>query len=230
MKKILKLINAKGSMFILPFLLNVILVSTVRGQVSHGSELGASIGVSNYSGDLIEKYRPIFFSPAGQIFYKYNFKGDISVLRLNLLYAGLRASESKIDQPLQNLRNNSFDIQVFDASTMYEYNFYNFRDLKGTYFMSPYMFMGLGATIVFGGDSPAYFNLPMGFGLKVMVSRHINVGAEFGARLTFSDLIDGVSEDVSNSSSSKNDWYYFYGLTASYTWYKQRCPQKKKRY
>ena len=215
----------KGSKQLLPFVFVLFSSLNVHAQaVKHGSELGFALGASNYSGDLVERYRFKFYGPSAQLFYKYNVPGDVSVFRVNLLYAELKGDESAIDQNLQQFRQNSFEASVFEPSLLYEYNFYNFRDLNGQYFMAPYLFGGIGAAIVLGEDGAGYFCLPFGTGIKVMVSRHINVGLEFGARLTFNDKLDGIEDAVQYSSSSNNDWYYFTGLTLSYTWYRQICP------
>ena len=215
----------KGSTKLLPFLFILTFVFNVQAQggVKHGNELGFALGISNYTGDLSEKYSVNGLGPAGQLFYKFNIPGEVSVLRLNLLYATLQADELNIDKPLQQSRGESFELGVLEAAAIYEYNFYNFRDLKGVYYMSPYLFGGIGSTITLGGDEGNYFSLPLGVGLKMMISRHLNFGFEFGSRLTFSDRIDGVDDNILFSSSSNNDWYYFYGLTLSYTWYKQIC-------
>ncbi|MGH1437736.1 MAG: DUF6089 family protein [Lewinella sp.] len=63
-------------------------------------------------------------------------------------------------------------------------------------------------------ESPA-FVLPVGGGVRFDLSKHTSVGLELGARKTFTDQLDGVSN---SGKSDTDDWYLAGGLTISYRW------------
>lgn len=54
--------------------------------------------------------------------------------------------------------------------------------------------------------------VPLGLGVKYIYSPRVVLGFEFGARLTFSDNIDGYS----STGVNHNDIYHFYNLTFTY--------------
>jgi len=73
--------------------------------------------------------------------------------------------------------------------------------------------------------------IPFGLGLKYRLNKQWNLEFEFGARKTFFDHLDKVSSVVNpNKLNPKygneldNDWYYFTGVSISYTFYSVPCP------
>ena len=149
-------------------------------------------------------------------------KDKISVLRINLQAGILRADESKADFHLLESRGNSFNTSFVEFSGLYEYKFFDFRDIKGMYFMTPYIFGGLGVSVI--TESEAILVIPFGIGANFAFGKKVNIGFEFGARKAYSDKIDGFDDDVNLSSSHTNDWYYFTGITLSRTVYNSICP------
>ena len=71
--------------------------------------------------------------------------------------------------------------------------------------------------------------LPFGIGYKYRLSKNLNLAAEFVARKTFTDYLDGAS-----TASNKNllqrgfrytsDLYSYFGISLSYTIYEIECP------
>lgn len=57
------------------------------------------------------------------------------------------------------------------------------------------------------GSSKTAFVLPLGVGLKFDITNRVTLGLEFGARLAFSDYLDGISY----AGSPENDDVYFLG-------------------
>ena len=194
-------------------------------EIDRHMEFGFMLGGTNYSGDLLPRYSLKTLRPAGAIFYRHNYPNEVSVLRMNLMVGQLEASEEMIDEPLRQARQLSFNSGIIELSGIYEYDFFNFRDLKDIYYTSPYLFGGLGLGVTFEGK--AHLVIPFGVGVKFSVAKKLNLGIEFGARKTFTDKLDQIQvDDASLLSSYKNDWYYFTGLTFSKTVYKQVCPDK----
>jgi hypothetical protein len=215
-------------LFICVFLFGFILAqANMQAQeLTHSVEFGLGVGALNYTGDLSPSYRIKQSKPGAELFFKYNLPNDVSVFRFNLLMGGLGADESAFDSPLTQNRNLSFSTIITEAAFLYEYNFLNFRRVfsNNDYYMTPFLFGGLSASVGSVGGAPAYFGIPFGAGLKFMVTKGVNIGIEYGARKIFSDEIDGYDEDVELSSSSSQDWYYFTALTVSYTLYRDNCP------
>ena len=70
--------------------------------------------------------------------------------------------------------------------------------------------------------------IPLGFGYKYRLGKNLNLGAEFVARKTFTDYLDGVS-DIDGRGWQRgwkftNDWYAYVGVSISYTVYNILCP------
>jgi len=200
--------------------------------IQHKNEFGGGIGAMHYSGDLSPSLRVQDFSPSVQVFYRNNYANNYSVLRFNMLVGQIKASEKNQGHPLPEYRDLSFSAMITEFSIIYEYNFLNYREIsRGTNednFLSPYVFGGIGASIMVGNNSPTYLVLPIGAGLKFQLSSHLNLGFEVGVRKTFSDNLDGYSDDVALNSSSKFDSHYHTGFTLSYTIYSDMCADHYK--
>lgn len=190
--------------------------------INRKGEYGFMIGGTNYTGDLSPGFRFSSMRPAGSVFYRHNYSNEVSILRVNLLFGQLTADEEDFDFPLQQNRRLEFNTEVIEISALYEYDFFNYRDIKEIYFMSPYLFGGLGLAMTFGGKT--YLAIPFGAGIKLKIAPQLNLGVEFGARKLFSDKLDSYNDDAGLFSSYNNDWYYFTGITLSRTVYKPVCP------
>ncbi len=203
-------------------------------EIRHKDEFGGGIGVMHYSGDLSSGLNLQDFSPSVQAFYRNNYPNSYSVLRFNMLVGQIKSSERNQGEPLPVYRNLSFSTTVVEFAAIYEYNFLNYREIAaGTredYYLSPYLYGGLGAAIMIGGADPAYMVLPIGVGLKFQLSSKLNLGIEAGIRKTFTDNLDGYADDVGLNSSSKYDSYYNTGFTLSYTVYSDMCADHYKKW
>ena len=86
--------------------------------------------------------------------------------------------------------------------------------------------------------------IPFGGGVKYILSEQLTLGMELGFRPTTSDFLDkldstlpalarydtpidattvALSKGLNYGNPYTNDWYYFLGLTLSYTITKARC-------
>jgi hypothetical protein len=192
-------------------------------EIDKHTEYGFMLGGTNYTGDLSPGFQVTSLKPSGQLFYRHNYNDQVSVFRINLLMGKIGADEASIDSPLPQDRQYAFNATIMEASLLYEYDFFNFRDFSNVYYMSPYLVGGLGMTMSFGGK--AYVSVPFGTGIKLQAGKQLNVNFEFMAHKLFSDSLDGYSDDPSISSSVNNDWYYSIGIGLTRTVYNQICRE-----
>lgn len=198
-----------------------------RKEMDNHMEFGVMGGVASYTGDLNSGVNLKFNGPGVNLFYRHNYPNNIVVLRVNILGAQISGSEEALSLPLPDINQRSLSAFLTEVSTVIEYNFFDFRSLKpgNDYPICPYLFGGVGIGTVWSGESPAFLSLPFGAGVKFKVANKVNLGLEFGARKSFTDKIDGVDNESDLNSNSAQDWYYFSGLSISYTKYYQKCPR-----
>jgi len=210
------------------FLLSICLSTVVYSQqgVDHHGEIGFGIGGLNYVGDISPKIYLKETRPAFQVLYRHNLKNNTSVLRINLLTGRIFADESKqAGNPLGQSRKLILDEYVSEIGFMYEYNFFDYRNIKKESWFSPYLLVGGALTTVWDQESKGNFALPFGVGLKYVISRNININVEYRAAKVFGDGFDGAQDDKVFSSSIPNDWYHYLGLNFTYTIYNYLCPE-----
>ena len=208
------------------------ILTSITNAQTH--EIGLGVGAFNYSGQLSPVYNPIFFRPAGTVFYRYN-PTPVIALRSGLYFGRLYA-EDKGNNPVPALRDASFATTIVEASAIVEYNFLNYRALDDPIKFSPYLAGGLGFFLsknsTSGGGESFQVCMPMGMGIKYKLGKQINLGAELIARRTFTNNLDGVGNLVINNhqtaDSYRKDWYYYTAVNISYTFYDVKCPQKQK--
>jgi hypothetical protein len=72
--------------------------------------------------------------------------------------------------------------------------------------------------------------IPMGVGVKYQLSKKLDIGIEASARVTFFDMLDGVSgsddllKDYDYGNKYDFDTYFFLGFTINYIFYFIPCP------
>lgn len=224
--------------FLSTLLLALILVAAccTNGAYAQRWEFGAGVGGAFYKGDLAPSFNPLFTRPGGQVFAKYN-PSYATAFRLNVAYTGLQGDGQRSpDVYVAELQPHTFSTPVFETYAALEYNFLDYRNPllkreRGT----PFLFGGIGIfwfrpggpeTV---GTSAIQPMLPFGFGYKYRLSKHLNIAAEFAARKTFTDKLDGVS-DIDQRTGWQRGWkftedmYGFVGVTVSYTLYAIICP------
>lgn len=209
-------------------------------QTSYGqkTEIGFGLGALNYTGDLARSYQIGNVGPGATFFYRNNLDEAIS-LRVSLTGGVLNGDDTPAFDALAVQRDASFSRGLLEISPVIEYHFLNHRENIQILNWTPYFFIGGGIT--FFGRTQAqddndtdYSNLqlvlPFGLGFKYILDRRWNLGLEAGVRKTFFDHIDDVSgEDLqiknySYGNRHDDDWYYYLGLSISYTFYTIPCP------
>lgn len=187
-------------------------------------EGGLFLGYSNYMGEMTE---PSFTlnesSPAFGILLRNHLSNNFG-LRMNLLYGKLKGDDNNYDR-LKG-RGASFESSLVEISLMGEYEPFGHRRYgeNGSFnkIVSPYIFAGLGAAFgnpkVQNGESvdysSTYFSMPVGGGIKFDLSQKVNLGFELGGRLSFSDALDGISEQKGNPD--QNDVYFMGGAVLGF--------------
>lgn len=219
----------KNPLFILASLL--FLSTHLFGQ---RSEVGFGVGTFNYTGDLVRTYDFKYSKPAATVFYRSNLSKVVS-FRAGVTAGKIGASEKPID-PFAVNRNASFDVFLFEASTVMEYHFLNWRETKRFVRFTPYLFAGLGIFGLSGnGEKPEEYSnvqgaIPFGGGVKYIYNPKWYISLEFGIRKTFFDYLDNISKgdprdkNYQYGNPNDNDNYYFLGITLTRTFYSIPCP------
>ncbi len=220
----------------------VLLVSVFGLQITSGQiyEVGVFAGGSNFIGDV---GATDYISP-NQVAFGGIFKWNRSPrhsFRASVIFTELEGLDSKSDDPRRQQRNYAFNSSILEFSLGLEFTFFDFNlhdiSFKGT----PYLYTGVttarhdnfyfdntGTLTSENTESWAY-GIPMVLGYKVLIAPHFVLGAEVGARYTFTDEIDGsvpdadFREQFSFGNTNSNDWYVFSGLTLTYTFGQRPC-------
>ena len=214
------------------------------------SEIGVGLGATNYRGEISPDYQLQNNRPALTVFYRKDVSVPIT-LRGGFTAGFLRAADDNVNganggvPPLQNYRQANTKGSLLEASAVVEYNFMDYHYRTDKVHFTPYLFAGLAAfyantTTV--SNNPALggafnqsgamlgFAIPAGVGFKYALSEHINLGLEVGVRKAFTDQLDHLSEqDQLLVNPHDQDWYYYSGLSLSYTFFKIRCPDQYKK-
>ena len=217
-------------------------------------EIGINAGTLIYQGDLSESSFGYTKSlkPSVALWVSKSLDAYFSV-RANLLQGSLGADESTYSTPdwrrHRNLTFNSFVTEV-SAALVWDLSGKTYRE--GMHRFSPYFFAGAGFAILhinrnWSRFDTTYFNskstaaiglgkdtlikpptflpvIPLGAGLRYMVTNRIFINAEATYRITTSDYIDGFSF---TGNPGKNDHYYGLTLGISYRfgWNGMSCPK-----
>lgn len=212
-----------------------ILFTTTLVQAQQ-SEIGFGIGGFQYSGDLSRGININSINPGGTAFYRTNISEPVS-FRLGITAGKLSASDERTPiDPAAVARDASFDIFLFEASTVFEYHFLKWRQPNGVLRWTPYLFGGLAIFGISGeGEKPEEYSniqpsIPFGLGFKYVLNPKMYLGIEFGARKTFFDFLDNVSEgdgtikNFDYGNGFDNDLYYYTGISLTYSFYTIPCP------
>ena len=215
------------------FLLLILVLGSAEAQET---EIGFGVGGLKYSGDLSRGFNLKAIRPAGTVFFRSNLSKAVS-FRIAATAGTLTGSDQQTPiDPFSENRRQSFDIFLFEASTVFEYHFLKWREESSPLRWTPYFFGGIGIFGISGmDDKPAEYSnvqpaIPFGFGFKYVLNPKWYLGAEFGARKTFFDYLDNVStgdgtiKDYQYGNKFDNDLYYYMGLSLTYSFYTIPCP------
>jgi Domain of unknown function (DUF6089) len=194
-------------------------------QAQEHHEIGVTVGIANYYGDLQQKFFPNYgYEPMGGIIYKYFMSPRIGI-RVGASYTNLTAADSMSTIPVNQARNLSFTTHLFEFHAGLELNMLPIEILKNK--ATPYIFGGISAFYfnpfaednngnkVFlrplsteGEGLPMYperkqyslvnMAFPFGGGFKFFIGQKIMLTTEIGFRYTNTDYLDDVSKSYVN--------------------------------
>jgi hypothetical protein len=156
------------------------------------------------------------------------------------LYGDFTADDAQSDQASRQQRGFIIKNSVLEASLGLEFNFveYNLHKLGPAF--TPYLYTGItyfryGYNYFDAGvlqdinQKDGAFAIPMTVGAKARINQFLILGAEIGARYTFTDNLDGSNPEGSNFQQFRfgnifsDDWYVFSGITLTYTFGRKPC-------
>ena len=198
-------------------------------------EIGGGIGTLFYTGDLARSPSISNTTIGATVFLRNNINDHLSV---KISYTGgfLEGSDANPIDIFAAQRSAPFRVFLSEFSASMEYHFLDFKNKNSNIKWSPYFLGGIGLFGMAGvqDKNATYGNVqigvPLGIGFKYIITPKWIVGLEIGARGTFFDYIDNISQgDVYNKNYQygnpfDNDKYYFVGLTVSHVLYKVQCP------
>jgi hypothetical protein len=186
----------------------------------HQGEVGIGVGVGHYFGDLNPSFAVNRPKIAAGVFFRKQVTNYIGI-RLSGDYAMLGYSDIYSSNPVQVMRNLSFNSNVWEVSISGDFNFFRFQPGFEGFNFTPYMGLGIG---VFSFDPYAYLGgekyllrtlgtegqgsalypalqpynplaicIPFTFGAKYALNERTNVFGEVCYRMTNTDYLDDVS-------------------------------------
>lgn len=199
-------------------------------------EIGIFAGGSNYIGDIGPTN---YISPnkaALGILYKWN-KSPRHAYRFSYTQSTLYSNDMDSKEISRLQRGFSFENHIKELSAGLEFNFFDFNLHESKVKISPYVFTGVSyffhdELFIDGGitqkeGNSSTFALPITVGIKTNFARNFVLGAEIGARYTFTDNLDGSFPNNSNyqkfGNMNNTDWYVFSGFTLTYTFGEKPC-------
>lgn len=205
-------------------------------------EVGIMAGGVNNIGDV---GRSNYIAPSG-IGAGGIFKWNVSkryAWRASVLYGEFVADDTKSNMTSRQERAYVVNNNVLEFSAGLEVNFteYNLHKLGPaftpylytgiTYFRYDYNYIDANQVINFDNQRDGAFAIPMTVGFKYRLNQFFILGAEIGARYTFTDNLDFSNPKDTNldplnvefGNIFSNDWYVFSGITLTYTFKRKPC-------
>lgn len=193
---------------------------------AQNQEFGFMLGGSNYHGDLAYNIVPEETHLAGGIHYRYNFNPHWS-WRPTLMYGYVSGSDENFEE--NNLRNLSFESDIWEISSIFEYNFQPFGSRKLSKDFTSYVMLGVAAyrfnpKTVYkdnlvelrqlrteGQDAKDQYQLiqvavPFGGGVKYNLNKNWVFGFEIGWRKLFTDYLDDVSTQYPDLQEQRDQY------------------------
>lgn len=198
----------------------------VQAQSHH--EIGITVGVSNYYGDLQPKFFASYgYQPMGGIVYKHFMSPHVGI-RMGVSYTNLSAADSQTNIPVYQSRNLSFTTHLLEFHTALEINLLPIEANRRK--VTPYIFGGIsvfyfnpfaednagnkvflrplsteGEGLPMYPDRKAYslvnMAFPFGGGMKFFIGKTIMLTGELGFRYTNTDYLDDVSKSYVNADT-----------------------------
>lgn len=202
----------------------VSLGAKAQDEYEYKMEIGVGAGMVSYEGDfngsIVKNMQPSASLILRRIFNPY------MGVKLDVMYGKLKGSSADVKTYYPGYDDNpiEFSNTLLDAGLTFEYNFWPYgtgREYRGAKRLTPFVFLGIGATYVTGGGENAFTaNVPIGLGVKYKIGKRLNLGLEWAMHFSLSDKLDGVEDPYGIESSGvfKNtDCYSALKLTLTYS-------------
>ena len=233
----------------------IVLFTITINCYSQFIEPGISVGLNSYSGDLKRGYSPFPGEIGFEIFNRFNISSH-QTFKISYKRGSLKGKEL-IDDALSASRHMSFKSKISEISGKIEYNFLDYFDEVSKLDFTPYLFFGIGATILKNVEErenmldskELFINVPFGLGFKYLINKRFSLAFELEIKKTFNDNLDYMSgantKNINNvtglnfnnsiknfqyGSGNDNDFYYFTGISISYIFYRIPCPKNSAPY
>lgn len=216
------------------FLISVCLIiiqNTSTAQYNNSGprlELGLAGGCMFYLGDVNKEKLFYDIHPAFGGMARYNINSRIAI-RLTGVFGKVSADDADFESVYQQLRDYRFEANITDINLQLEINFLTLVPDDENLRWTPFVSGGFGAFILSGDDvkSLTKMSIPFGVGFKYCPSERLSLGIEWGMRTTFTDEIDGLTEDYKSTVESivankqktfmeNNDSFSYAGIFISY--------------
>ena len=183
-------------------------------------EAGVGLGLVSYQGDfnssILKNQQPMY-----SLLAKYRLDPR-RALALNISYGDIKGSSRDEQTYYPDYQDYSFKNSLADIGLRFEYNFWPYgtgSEYRGAKRLTPYIFIGLGATVCKADKTVVTANIPLGGGLKYKLSDRVNTAVEWAMHFSGSDRLDGVSDPyrIKSSGIFKNtDCYSQFRLSLTY--------------
>ena len=183
----------------------VLLAVSAKAQTEpeYRLEVGAGVGMVTYEGDfngnVFNNMQPMF-----TLLAKYKFNPRMAVA-MNASYGSLKGAAKDVTSHLpEEWTDYSFNTKFGDVGVRLECNFWPYgtgMEYRGAQRLTPYIFIGLGATIFKTDQTKVAMNLPLGVGAKYKVGDRVNVALEWAMHFCGSDHLDGVTDALGIKST-----------------------------
>lgn len=212
------------TILLITFFTLVSLGAKAQEEYEYKMEIGVGAGMVSYEGDfngsIVKNMQPSASLILRRIFNPY------MGVKLDVMYGKLKGSSADVKTYYPGYDDNpiEFSNTLLDAGLTFEYNFWPYgtgREYRGAKRLTPFVFLGIGATYVTGGGENAFTaNVPIGLGVKYKIGKRLNLGLEWAMHFSLSDKLDGVEDPYGIESSGvfKNtDCYSALKLTLTYS-------------
>jgi len=202
-------------------------------------EVGLFAGGINSIGDVGSTNYLLPTGPAYGGVFKWN-KSKRYAYRASVLRGNFVSDDAKSNLSSRRQRGFRVENTVSEYSLGIEFNFveYNLHKLGPAF--TPYLYTGFtyfrfdfnyidALQVQDINQKDGSFAIPMTVGAKYRLSQFLILGAEIGARYTFTDNLDASNPEGSNFEQFRfgnilsDDWYVFSGITLTYTFGRKPC-------
>lgn len=201
-------------------LLTMTVSLSAQEDPEYRAEVGGGVGLVTYYGDFngspFKNMQPMF-----TLLGRYKFNPRMAVA-MNVSYGKIKGTSKDAKTYLPITEEMSFNHGLVDVGVRYEYNFWPYgtgKEYRGAKRITPYIYIGMGVTIVKPEKTEIAFNLPIGAGVKYKIGNRTNLALEWTMHFTTSDMLDGVKDPYGIKSSGlfKNtDCYSHLRLSLTY--------------